>query len=488
MAETTATSAARWSIVQGAGGIVLQFATLAVLGRLLSPAVFGAMAILFVVHKIAMLFAQMGLASSLIQRKDLSRAAQDSLYWLSVALGAVVSVVVILIAPLVAAAFSLPELTPTTRVVGLTFVVSAFAVQYQALAQRELRMRRMALINLSSLVATAVVAIGLALNGFGLWALVAGLFAATLVRSAAYLVTGIRDHGLPSVHFSWQEARPLVAFGAHRFGAMLANAVNTHVDQFLVGLMLGAQPLGFYSVANRIVRQPVDLINPVVTRVAFPWLSRLQDDDKRLVDSYLRIIALVTTVNAPLMVAAAVVAPWLVPLLLGPGWEPAVILVQILAAYSLVRSVIGAGGSLLLAKGRADWTFYWNLVLLLVYPATLFFAARSGSITVLAGTLTLVQCLVLLVYHRFLVRPLTGISLARFLSAVARPAAVAALAGGIAYAALGALGITGNLGNIVAGTLVGGAAYLALARLLIPREFAEITRIFIGKISASSAR
>ena len=226
MAETTATGAARWSIVQGVGGIVLQFATLAVLARLLSPAVFGAMAILLVVHKIATLFAQMGLASSLIQRKDLTRSAQDSLYWLSVALGTAVSGVVVLVAPLIAAAFSLPELTATTRVVGLTFVVSAFAVQYQALAQRELRMRRMALINLSSLLATAVVAIGLALNDFGLWSLVAGLFAATLMRSVSYIVTGVRDHGLPSAHFSWPEAKPLVAFGAHRLGAMLANTVN----------------------------------------------------------------------------------------------------------------------------------------------------------------------------------------------------------------------------------------------------------------------
>ena len=485
--RASAVGAARWSVVQGVGGVVLQFATLAVLARLLSPAVFGAMAIVFVVHRIASLFAQMGLSSALIQRKDLTPAARDSLYWLTLLLGVLACVIVFLAAPFVAAAFALPELTDAIRVIALTFVISGIAAQYQALAQRELRLRRMALINLAALLATAVVAIALALLGYGLWALVAGLVAAAVVRAVAFFLTGIRDHGLPSLRFVWDEARELVAFGAHRFGAMLVNAVNTYVDQFLIGLLLGPQPLGYYSVANRLVRQPVDLVNPIVTRVAFPWLSRAQDDDQRLESGYLRILRLVTAVNAPVMVAAAVLAPWYVPLLLGPGWTPAIPLIQILAAYSLLRSAINAGGSLILAKGRADWTFYWNLALLPVFPIALFLAARYGDVRTLALTLVGVQFVVLLLYHRFLIQPLIGLGALRFLAAIAMPTGVALVAGALVLAALRILAIDSDLAGLVLGVALGGIAYVALARWLMPEQFAEMRRILFARLGRSPA-
>lgn len=479
--NTSAVSAARWSILQGVLGILLQFVTLALLARLLDAAVFGAMAILLVVQKIATLFAQMGLSSALIQRLDLTQSAFHSLYWLNVALGVAVTLILFLAAPLISAVFGMPELQPAVGAIGLTFFISCWSIQFQAIAQKKLQFRRIALINLTALAVTGIVSVFFAWQGFGLWSLVFGVLAGAIIRSLSFLALGIKDNGRPKLEFNWREARELVIFAAHRFGAMLANAVNSSIDQLLVGGMLGAQALGFYSMATRIVLQPIDMVNPIVTRVAFPWLSRIQDNNVKLSDTYLAIVSLVVAANAPIMVAAAVLAEWYVPLLLGDGWEATILLIQVLAGYSLLRSVINAGGSLILAKGRADWTFYWNLFLLFLYPAALYLAARTGDLLTIAFTLTGLQALVLFLYHRALIQTLTGIRLGRFLQAIGRPILSAVVAGLLAYLTVHLIDQTNNLLNVAAGTIVGAIAYAGLAYHLMPQQVATVRKIAFSK-------
>jgi len=479
--NTSAVSAARWSILQGVLGILLQFATLAFLARLLDAAVFGYMAILLVVQSIATLFAQMGLSSALIQRVDLTQSAFHSLYWLNVALGVAVTLVLFLVAPLLSAVFGMPELRATISAIGLTFFISCFSIQFQAIAQKQMQFRRIALINLTALLATGIVSVLLAWQGLGLWSLVGGVLSGALIRSLSFLVLGIKDNGRPKLEFDWLEARELVIFAAHRFGAMLANAVNSRIDQLLVGGMLGAEALGFYSMATRIVLQPIDMVNPIVTRVAFPWLSKIQDNNEKLSETYLAIVRLVVAANAPVMVAAAVLAEWYVPLLLGDGWGATIVLIQVLAGYALLRSVINAGASLILAKGRADWTFYWNLFLLFLYPAALYLAARTGDLLTVAFTLTGLQTLVLFLYNRALIQTLTGIRLGRFLQAIGRPILSAVGAGLLAYLSVIVVGQANNSLNVAIGAIVGVIAYAGLAYILMPQQVATVRKIAFNK-------
>jgi O-antigen/teichoic acid export membrane protein len=218
-----------------------------------------------------------------------------------------------------------------------------------------------------------------------------------------------------------------------------------------------------------------------VTRVAFPWLSRIQEDSEKVSSTYLKIIGLVTAVNAPILVALAVLADWYVPLLLGEGWDTAIVLIQILAGYALLRSVINAGGSVILAKGRADWTFYWNLFLLLLYPGALYLAARLGDLRTLALVLASLQIPVLFLYHRALIQPLTGIGLVRFLSAIGRPMLCAAVAGLLAYVVAFSMDQAGNLTRVVAGGITGAGVYAMLAYFLIPQQVTAIRRIVFDK-------
>lgn len=479
--KPNAASAVSWSAIQGIGSTLIHFITLAALSRLLEPAVFGVMSILLVIYNIANLFAQMGLSSAIVQRAHLTQQALHSLYWLNVLLGCLVSLCLYLASGLLSHWFNMPALKTTTWVIALTFFISCWSIQYQALAQRELRFRRIALINLSALAGTGVVSIILAMQGAGIWSLVLGILAATIIRTAGFFVFGAREHGLPQVLFNWEEAREMTLFGLNRFGAMFTNAINSNIDQILVGAVFGAQAVGYYNIALRIVMQPIDRINPIVTRVAFPWLSRIQDDAEKINQTYLKILGSLTAVNAPLLVAAGVFAEFYVPLLLGPGWTPAVVLVQILSAYALLRTVINAGGSLVLAKGRADWTFYWNLFLLFLFPAVLYIASRFGDVRFLAYSLLALQFAVVLAYHRLMIYPLTSIGLGTFLAEIGRPILCALTAGAAALAAIMIAQLASSVGNLLLGTIIGAVVYAGLFAVLMPHHLSMLRNMVLRR-------
>ena len=150
---------------------------------------------------------------------------------------------------------------------------------------------------------------------------------------------------LPKFYFSLKALKPYLSFGLHLVGSNILNHINSRIDQLVVGVLLGPQALGYYSMAFNLVLQPVTSINPVLTQVAFPVLARVRSNKERLKWGYFRMLNLLTSINAPMLLGIAAVAPLLIPVALGDQWIPVVPLIQILSLFSLIRSTGNAGGA-----------------------------------------------------------------------------------------------------------------------------------------------
>ena len=190
---------------------------------------------------------------------------------------------------------------------------------------------------------------------------------------------------------------------------MTINQLNARIDQLAIGAMLGPVALGFYHVAFNFVIQPVQLINPVLTQVAFPAFSKVQDDTGLLKSGYLKMIEMLSFINAPLLLGLAAIAPTLIPFLMGEKWEPAVPVLQILALYAFIRSIGNAAGSILLAKGKANWTFYWNALLLFIIPAAVIVTVSIyPSLVAVAATLAILHFMLMLCHYAVYMRKIMG--------------------------------------------------------------------------------
>jgi len=471
----------RWTTLSMVVITVIQIVRLVVLGRILGPEAFGLLAMMLVVVGFAEMLGQMGVSEAIIQRPNPTHIELSSLYWMNIVLGGLLYVVLLLATPLIASLYSTPELTQLLPWVALAFLVSPWGTQFKARLQKQLDFKPIAIIEIVAAIIGTSLAIVMAWQGFDVWSLVWGQLAQNTVMALALVLVGWRYQMLPGFYFNYRAITPYLPFGLHIVGSNILNYFNTRVDQLMVGTLLGPQALGYYSMAFNLVLQPIARINPILTRVAFPVLTRVRNDKARLKKGYFRMLDLLTTVNAPVLIGVAAVAPLLIPVVLGDQWLPIVPLIQVLALYSLMRSTGNVGGSLILSCGRANIAFYWNLMLFLFVPATIFVGARIWGLQGVAWSLLATQTCLLFAWYYFVVRRLIGNCFLGFISSMFFPV-IFALPMAVAVTIIPQLLPVLSKEELLAIQILVGAMFYVGIYLVFRKEFVrEQLRLFFNR-------
>jgi lipopolysaccharide exporter len=402
-----AVSSVKWSSISMGEGTAIQFITLAVLARLLSPSDFGLMGMIMVVIGFGQAFADMGISNAIIHRQDATKEQLSSLYWLNLLAGFIVFCVVCASTRLIVGFYREPRLNNLLYLVALTFLITPFGQQFQVLFQRELQFNRLAKIEIATSVIYPAVAIILALSGFGVFSLIWGVLASTTAKVLLLCGAGWHDWR-PRFHFARRDLKGYMRFGLYQMGERAINYLNSNLDYLIIGSMLGANSLGYYTLAYNLIIKPSTTMNPVITKVAFPVFSKVQNETERLKKGYLKVLQLLATVNFPMMFGLAAVAPVAIPLTFGEQWLPSIILIQILTIVGLLRSTGNPVGSLLLAKGRVDLGLKWNLGLTITQLPGLYLGAKIGGAIGVAVAFSILQALYSIFNYTVLIRTLIG--------------------------------------------------------------------------------
>lgn len=455
----SAVSGIKWTTLSSATIAALQLLQLTVLARLLKPSDFGLMAMTMVVIGFAQAYADMGISAAIIYRQNVTREQLSSLYWLNILSGLVVFSVVCAASPLAVWFFHEPLLFKLLPVVAASFLITSTSLQFHWLLEKELRFNLLAKQEICASSCGALVAVVSAFLGQGVWSLVWGQLMNAGVKTSLLLVVGMQQWK-PMLHFKRSDLHGFLSFGLYQMGERSINYFNSRIDQLMVGNLLGAQQLGYYNFAFNLVMQPISTLNPIMTRVAFPVFARIQNDSTGLRQSYIKMMSMLNTVNAPLLFGLAAVAPLLLPLVFGDKWTPAVMLVQILAFYSFIRSTGNPVGSLLLAKGRADLGFRWNLALLFITTPVVYIGARLGDALGIAIALSVLMVSYSVANYFFLVKTLIGPCSKPYAVSILKPAMLAFIMGGCVW--LISLGGLHSLTALIVEIAAGAVIYLLL--------------------------
>lgn len=414
-------SGVRWTTIEMFCSTALELIKIAILARLLSPKAYGLMAIIMIVIGFAYIFSNTGLSSAIIQRKDPTNQELSTLYWINILAGLIIYGMLCMATPFIAKGFGSQEINSLLPVASLAFVISTFGIQFRTLLQKVLRFDVLAKITVTATFLDLLVAVSFACKGYGVWSLVWGNISKVLCSTLLLISCGLKEKWRPSFHFKLSDTDGYLSFGLFRSGAMMANYFSSRLDQLAIGGLMGMEALGYYNIAVRLVLQPIQRLNPVLRNVAFPVFSRVQDDTDRLKKGFLKLNRILTTINAPILIGLAAVAPLAVPFLVGEKWIPSVPLVQILAFYALIRSIGNAGGSLILAKGKANWSFYWNVAIIFFILPVIYLASLGGDIIHIAYALVGVEVILFFLNYILRIRKLIGLCLSEYLQAMQRP-------------------------------------------------------------------
>jgi PST family polysaccharide transporter len=357
--DARAGAAIRWSVSGQLGVQAMRLGFGVVLARLLSPHEFGLLALVTVLTQFMTSVADVGFEDALVQQRELEERHRSSVFWATVGLGAALSLGTFLAAPAIARFYAVGEVRPLVELLAALFLLRSIGIVPRALLARRLAFRRLIAIEAGAAAAAGLVGVGLAAGGFGVASLAAQLLAATALES---LLLWRASAWRPALALRGSALGELVGLSAYRVATRTLGYWGQHLDQLLVGKLIGVGPLGLYERAYTLIRFPVLYVSRAVARATFPSLSGIQEDAARMRALHLRTTGAVALVTFPLCTGLFASAHPLVTGVLGDHWRDAVPLVRILTVASLVQSVATLTSSLYLSQGRTDLHFRMNLL------------------------------------------------------------------------------------------------------------------------------
>ena len=304
-----------------------QLGATVVLARLLNSTDYGVYALVLTVTALASLFVDLGFSSASVQAEQLTQQQRTNVFWINLGFGVGAAAVIAAASPLVAAFYHQEILNLLLPVTALSLILQAAVSQFAAEASRTFRFTLLAVSDVSGQVLGAVLGIGAALAGFGVWSLIVQQLAGTLITCAVVIQRVAWRPGLP--HRA--PMRALLGFGVNTFGIQLLNYFSSNADSVVLGRTAGTEALGIYNRAYQLFRLPVQQLLSPLTRVALPTLSRLQNDPLRFDSAVRRLqLAALYTSGTVFFLAAALARPG-IALFLGNGWADSARIFAILA-------------------------------------------------------------------------------------------------------------------------------------------------------------
>src|SRR4051812_23748600 len=334
----------------GAQGIG-QFLVVIVFARYLTKSDNGVVAAALIVIALGQLFTDSGFAAAVVQREDLTDRHVTSAFAWSLVTGVVMTVVVYLSAPFIADFFHDETVAPVMRGLSFTFILQAPGLIAEALLQRDLDFKSIAIAeSVSYFLGFAAVGVVLAMSGAGVWSIVVAQLAQAALLSVIMLIR--RPHP-KALRAHKKESVDLVVYAGGMTMARFFNFTALYGDNTVVGNRMSSAALGAYKNAYQLAAVPAQLLGQVMDRVIFPVISRFQDNLDRVANAYLRGIALVAMITVPGSVVVVILAPEAIHFLLGGGhkWDDVIVPFQIFAAGLIFRTSYKISDSLARAMG-----------------------------------------------------------------------------------------------------------------------------------------
>jgi PST family polysaccharide transporter len=374
-----------WSFLSQGGKQVSQFVITAVLARLLAPSDFGLIGMATVFTGFALIFGELGIGGAIIQKQDLREEHCSSAFWLNVLVGLFMTGLFVLLSPLIASFFETPELRMIIVILSLNFFLSSFTVVQQAILTKAMNFRALMVRDLGAVLSSGIVGIVCAIRGLGVWSLVAQTLTYTIVNN---LLLWIFSRWRPQFTFSRLAIGDIFHFSANMTGFQFVNYFARNVDHLIIGKFLGAQALGYYTLAYKLMLLPLQNSTWVINKVMFPAFSRIQDQLEKVQENYLKLLKAVALLVFPGMALFHVLASDLVSLVYGDQWQPTVALIEILCFCGMAQSISSLGGVIYLSRGKADVQFKLMLVSASVLSLILLSVVTEGvEVVALAYTL-----------------------------------------------------------------------------------------------------
>ena len=357
--RTKTVSGVIWSGLQRFGSTMLSFISTIVLARLLTPEDYGYIGMLAIFLAVSSSFIDGGFGSALIQKKRPTHHDYSTIFYWNLGLSLVLYLLLFFTAPFIARFYNLPLLCSILRVEGIVLILNALRIIQTNLLRKQLRFKKIAVVDLSVAFVSLIATIFLAWKGLGVWALVVQQLLVSFLTTSIYWLTG---HWMPLLEFSKKSFRELFKFGGF---ILLSNLINTfcnNIQGLLIGKFYNPATMGYYSKAKSTEELSSTFISNVIDQVSYPVLAEAQNDKAYMIRMLKKFIGVLAYVTFPIMLLLIILAKPIFVLLYSERWLPSVPYFQVLCIAGMAVCLQGINYYAVAAIGKSEKLFLGTLI------------------------------------------------------------------------------------------------------------------------------
>lgn len=338
----------QWNAIGTFSTYVVRFVLGIIIARLLLPEDYGVIGMLAIFMAIAQSFVDSGFRNALIRKIDLTETDCSTAFYFNIAVAILLYGFLFVAAPYIADFYNKPVLTEVVRVLSLTIVVNSMGIVPRALRSVVVDFKSQAFASIFAAVVSGLAGISLAYSGWGVWALV---WQSVISCCMTVAVIWLFARWLPRLFYSWRSFKALFSYGSKLMLSGLLHTIYTHASSLLIGKFYTPAELGYYDRGNQLASLPSLNLSSIFYTVTFPILTKLQQDNNRLIHAYFQYLSKISLIVFFLMTLLAVVAKPLVLILLTEKWAGAVPFVQVFCVAYMFDSICKLNNNILCVKG-----------------------------------------------------------------------------------------------------------------------------------------
>lgn len=316
-----------WAFFEKGGQFFIQFLSVVILSRFLSPEEYGIYGIMAIFIAISELLIDSGFGGALIQKKDVKQIDINTLFVTNLVISLVLYLILFIAAPYIALYYKIPELSLYIRVLGITIMFYSLTIVHVTLLQKDLKFKKSANITVISTSLSVFFAVVIAYYGGGIWALI---FQPLLMSIFMACILWTIEKRNIRIQFSIESFIDLWDFGSKLLVANLLNTIYSNFTTSVIPKISSVRNSGFYFQASRLNTIPTSMLQMTIDKAAFPVLTK-EACSENVLKKARKLNIVINSITYSLFPFLSLFAVEIISIILGRQWCEAADFLSVLA-------------------------------------------------------------------------------------------------------------------------------------------------------------